>query len=78
MYAGMLARLAKANAEQLQYKLLPAVTMLQALLQKQVQVGISGYSEFRKPCRRASCAPSVFRHAVPCSALPPCATRAGR
>ena len=48
MYAGMLARLSKANAEQLQYKPFPGGNdVLQALLQKQVQVGISGYSEFR-------------------------------
>ena len=49
MYAGMLARLAKANAEQLQYKPFAGGNdVLQALLQKQVQVGISGYSEFRE------------------------------
>lgn len=48
MYAGMLARLSKANAEQLQYKAFPSGNeVLQALLQKQVQVGISGYSELR-------------------------------
>ncbi|MGU3625874.1 tripartite tricarboxylate transporter substrate binding protein [Comamonas sp. C24C] len=48
MYAGMLARLSKANAEQLQYKAFPGGNeVLQALLQKQVQVGISGYSELR-------------------------------
>lgn len=48
MYAGMLARLSKANAEQLQYKAFPGGNdVVQALLQKQVQVGISGYSEFR-------------------------------
>ena len=48
MYAGMLARTAKANAEQLQYKPFPGGNdVVQALLQKQVQVGISGYSEFR-------------------------------
>lgn len=49
MYAGMLARLAKANAEQLQYKPFAGGNdVLKALLQKQVQVGISGYSEFRE------------------------------
>lgn len=49
MYAGMLARLAKANAEQLQYKPFAGGNdVLQALLQKQVQMGISGYSEFRE------------------------------
>lgn len=49
MYAGMLARLSKASAEQLQYKPFPGGNdVLQALLQKQVQVGISGYSEFRE------------------------------
>lgn len=49
MYAGMLARLAKANAEQLQYKPFAGGNdVLQALLQKQVQVGVSGYSEFRE------------------------------
>ncbi|MEF8686347.1 UNVERIFIED_CONTAM: tripartite tricarboxylate transporter substrate-binding protein [Comamonas sp. A-3] len=49
MYAGMLARLAKANAEQLQYKPFAGGNdVLQALLQKQVQVGISGYIEFRE------------------------------
>lgn len=48
MYTGMLARVAKANAEQLQYKPFPGGNdVLQALLQKQVQVGISGYSELR-------------------------------
>ena len=48
MYAGMLARVAKANPEQLQYKPFPGGNdVLNALLQKQVQVGISGYSEFR-------------------------------
>ena len=48
MYAGMLARTSKANAEQLQYKPFPGGNdVVQALLQKQVQVGISGYSEFR-------------------------------
>lgn len=48
MYAGMLARLSKANAEQLQYKAFSGGNeVLQALLQKQVQVGISGYSELR-------------------------------
>ncbi|NIF83771.1 tripartite tricarboxylate transporter substrate binding protein [Comamonas sp. Tr-654] len=48
MYAGMLARQSKANAEQLQYKAFPGGNeVLQALLQKQVQVGISGYSELR-------------------------------
>ncbi len=48
MYAGMLARLSKANAEQLQYKAFPGGNeVLQALLQKQVLVGISGYSELR-------------------------------
>ena len=48
MYAGMLARQSKANAEQLQYKPFAGGNdVLQALLHKQVQVGISGYSEFR-------------------------------
>lgn len=48
MYAGMLARVSKANAEQLQYKPFPGGNdVLQSLLQKQVQVGISGYSELR-------------------------------
>jgi putative tricarboxylic transport membrane protein len=48
MYAGMLARVAKANPEQLQYKPFPGGNdVVKALLQKQVQVGISGYSEFR-------------------------------
>lgn len=48
MYAGMLARLSKANVEQLQYKAFPGGNeVVQTLLQKQVQVGISGYSEFR-------------------------------
>ena len=49
MYAGMLARVSKANAEQLQYKPFPGGNeVLQSLLQKQVQVGISGYSELRE------------------------------
>ena len=49
MYAGMLARVAKANPEQLHYKAFPGGNdVLNALLQKQVQVGISGYSEFRE------------------------------
>ncbi|MEF9948486.1 MAG: tripartite tricarboxylate transporter substrate-binding protein [Comamonas sp.] len=49
MYAGMLARVSKANAEQLQYKPFPGGNdVLQSLLKKQVQVGISGYSELRE------------------------------
>lgn len=48
MYAGMLARLAKAKPEELQYKPFPGGNdVVNALLQKQVQAGISGYSEFR-------------------------------
>lgn len=48
MYAGMLARTSKANPEQLQYKPFPGGNdVVQALVKKQAQVGISGYSEFR-------------------------------
>ena len=46
------ARLAKANPEQLQYKPFPGGNdVVNALQQKQVQVGISGYSEFRDALR---------------------------
>ena len=77
MYAGMLARLSKANAEQLQYKAFPGGNdVVQALLQKQVQVGISGYSEFRDALQVASCARLASPPGEPCSALPPCVTRA--
>ena len=49
MYAGMLARMAKAKPEELQYKPFPGGNdVLQSLLKKQVQVGISGYSELRE------------------------------
>ena len=52
MYAGMLARMAKAKPEELQYKPFPGGNdVVNALLQKQVQVGISGYSEFRDELR---------------------------
>ena len=52
MYAGMLARMAKAKPEELQYKPFPGGNdLVNALLQKQVQVGISGYSEFRDELR---------------------------